>query len=822
MKLRIHCLFLYLIFNSITMKKLKKSLLVILSLIIALGLGIYFYLFSTKPQYEGEIEIKNISKNTEVFFDEYGIPHIYAANQKDAQVVLGYVHAQDRLWQMELMRRIAAGRLSELFGNKVSKTDTFFATLGIDENSEKAVAQLNKNSQSYILANAYLEGVNQYVQNGKTPVEFTLLGIEKKPFTLKDVYNIFGFMSFSFAMAQKTDPLLTDIRDSIGLEYLKDFGLNGSLGTIQLKSYNGLEIQSKATELKGSNYSEVSKQVTSLLEASPIPTFIGSNSWVIGGQKAKNGKVIFANDPHIGFAQPCTWYEAHISCPDYEIYGYYLAGTPFPLLGHNKKYAYGLTMFENDDVDFFSLEVNPKNQNQYWYENELKNFTIKKKTIKVKDSADIVLKYKKSIHGPIINEVMIGSYTNKPMALSWIYTQGKNQILDAVYHLSHSKNVTDFRANCQLIHAPGLNVMYGDAMGNISWTATGKLYKMPEGTNPNFILNGSNGKDDKKEYLDFSKNPSALNPSWNYVYSANNQPQAVDDYLYPGYYLPKDRATRIESLLAPKNNWTLTDVQKMIMDNTSSRSTKIVSEFLSQIETNNQPKNLSIASSILTNWNGSNNIDDVAPTIYNKFIYRYLENTFQDELGNEKFYALLSTHVVKQMIENQITNENSAWWDNSKTKDKKETRKEILQKSFEETIAELEKQLGNNVTKWTWSKVHTLEHVHPIGKVEALAPFFNVGKFEVAGSNEVINNLMFGFSNNGKYEVKAGPSTRRIIDFSDVENSVSILPTGNSGNPMSKHYNDQADLFIKGKFRKMKMNKKEIVASSTKLVFKPK
>ncbi len=791
------------------MKKLKKLLVILLSLILIIALGIYFYLLSTKPQYEGEVAIKNISKNTEVYFDEYGIPHIYAENQKDAQVVLGYVHAQDRLWQMELMRRIAAGRLSELFGNKVSKTDQFFVALGINENSEKAVANIDKNSESYKLSMAYLDGINQYLENGKTPIEFTLLGIEKKPFTLKDVYNIFGFMSFSFAMAQKTDPLLTDIRDNLGSAYLKDFGLDGSLGTQQIKSFKG----------EVSNYSEISKQVASLLDASPVQPFIGSNSWVIGGQKTKSGKVIFANDPHIGFAQPCTWYEAHISCPDYEIYGYYLAGTPFPLLGHNRKYAYGLTMFENDDVDFFAEEVNPKNANQYKYKNDYLDFKNHSKTIKVKDSAAIVLKYKESIHGPIINEVMTGSYSKKPTALSWIYTKDKNQILDAVYHLSHAKDVTDFRKSCELIHAPGLNVMYGDANGNISWTATGKLYKMPNNINPNFILDGSNGEDDKKEFLDFSKNPSALNPNWNYVYSSNNQPEAIDGYLYPGYYLPKDRAQRIVNLLEPKNNWTSTDVEKMILDNTSSRSSFIVAKSIGSLEFDKCTEIQSNVLKIMKNWYGSNNLNDIAPTIYNKFLYRYLENTFEDELGSEKFSAMLSTHFVKQMIENQIANDNSIWWDNLATKNKKETRKEILTKSFLETISELEKQLGNDISKWTWNKVHTLEHQHPIGKVKALAPLFNVGKFEVAGSNEVINNLMFGFSSNGKYEVKAGPSTRRIIDFSDVENSVSILPTGNSGNPMSKHYNDQAEMYNEGKFRKMKINKKEIIESSTKLVF---
>jgi penicillin amidase len=174
---------------------------------------------------------------------------------------------------------------------------------------------------------------------------------------------------------------------------------------------------------------------------------------------------------------------------------------------------------------------------------------------------------------------------------------------------------------------------------------------------------------------------------------------------------------------------------------------------------------------------------------------------------------------VKQIIEPQMANENSIWWDNIATKDKKENRSTILTKSFEEAVVSLEKQLGNNVWKWTWNKVHKLEHVHPIGQVKLFHSFFNVGKFDIAGSNEVINNLAFTYTDNQEHIVKAGPSTRRIIDFSDVENSVSILPTGNSGNPMSKHYNDQAEMYNKGQFRKMKMKKKEILETSTKLIF---
>ena len=692
------------------------------------------------------------------------------------------------------------------------KTDKFFAGICIDEYSKHAVANLNKNSQTYALATAYLDGINQYIDQGITPVELRILGIKQEKFTLKDVYNIFGYMSFSFAMAQKTDPLLTDIRDRFGMDYLKDFGIHGELGTKQLKSFKG----------KNKEYAEISKSVAGLLETSPVPAFIGSNSWVIGESKTKNGKVILANDPHIMYSQPGTWYEAHIICPDYEIYGYYIAGTPFPLLGHNHNYAYGLTMFENDDVDFFQEEDNPNDNKQYKTIDGFKNYTYKQKSIKVKDSADFKLNVKTSVHGPIVNGLLDGLKSDKSVAMSWIYTQQKNQILDAVYQLSHAKDLESFHKSIELIKAPGLNIMYGDVKGNIAWITSGKLYKVDKTVNTNFILNGANGIDDQKEWLPFAKNPSAVNPPWNYVYTSNNQPEAIDGYLYPGYYLPKDRAMRIDGLLAPKNNWTKEDVSKMITDNTSATAETIVANMTKPLNFSKFSENENRALAVLKEWKATHNLEDIAPTIYNKWIYWYLKDTFEDEFGVENFKLLLNTHIIKQTIEAQSNNPTSVWWDNINTKDKKETQSDILTQSFKEAVGSLETQLGSDVNQWQWEKVHKVEFQHPIGKVKLFSKFFNVGSFPIAGTNEVINNQMFIYSDDAEIMVKGGPSTRRIIDFSDIENSWCVLPTGQSGNPMSKHYNDQAALFINGKFRKMKLNKDEIIKTSTKLVFKPK
>lgn len=794
------------------MRRFKKFLLVLLVLIVVLAIALFAYIFHLKPKYEGELQLKNLEKETTVYFDEYGVPHIYADSEKDAMTALGYVHAQERLWQMELLRRIAPGKLSEIFGSVALKNDKFFAGIGIEEASAKAIAKLVKNSESYKLTQAYLDGINQYLEEGTTPIEFTLVGVKKEKFTIKDVYNIFGYMSFSFAMAQKTDPLLTDIKNKYGIEYLKDLGIEGEFNTTQIKS----------SKENIEDYTAVSKSITALLDKSPIPPFIGSNSWVAGPHKTKSGKVIFANDPHIGFSQPATWYEAHIVTPKHELYGCYLAGTPFPLLAHNRDYAYGLTMFENDDIDFYQEKNKTGDSNQYQTPEGFAKYEIRKKTIKIKDTSDVVLTVKSSRHGPIMNDLLDRLDRKNPIAMLWTYTNQPIQILDAAYGLSHAKNRDEFKKAVSLIAAPGLNVMYGDAKGNVGWWASGKLYKHDKGVNTHLILDGSSGKDDIKEYLDFSKNPSAENPEWGYVYSANNQPEAIDGFLYPGYYLPEDRAKRISGLMDAKSDWDKEAFSKMIYDNTSDVSVETVQNLISNIDLNALSASEKEAVNVLKSWKGTNNLEDVAPTIYNKWVYLYLKNTFEDEMGEDNFNMFLGVSVGKQVVANQIKNENSVWWDNIKTKNVKETRKDIVSKSFHEAVSDLQKQLGNTIADWKWGEVHTVEHEHPLGKVAALRGLFNVGPFASPGSNEVINNLFFGFTNEGKYYVKGGPSTRRIVDFSDIENSWSILPTGQSGNPFSKHYSDQAEMYNTGKFRKMKLNKDEIIKTSTKLVLKPK
>jgi penicillin amidase len=794
------------------MRIFQKILLAIGVLITLILIGGWMYFNSLKPDYSGEITLSNLENETSVYFDDYGIPHIYAQNQLDATTALGYVHAQDRLWQMELMRRIAPGRLSEIFGKDMLKNDRFFVSLGIEEASKKSMEKLNKNGEIYKLATAYLNGVNQFIENGPTPIEFTLVGIEKELYQLNDIYNILGYMSFSFAMAQKTDPLLSVLKEKLGADYLKELNIEISSNTTFIKN-------SKSTV---DNFSAMVASVNEVMKKSPVPPFIGSNSWVVSPKKTATGKVLFANDPHIAYSQPSVWYEAHIVTPNYEMYGYHLAGVPFPLLGHNRNYAYGLTMFENDDIDFYKEENHPTDSTKYKTPTGFDTYKTATKTIKVKDAEDEIITVRSSRHGPIMNDALDAVTQKEPVSMSWIYTQFDVEVLGALYTISRATEMKDVKKGAAMIHAPGLNIMYGDAKGNIAWWATGKLYKSKPEVNRSFILNGASGQDDPIEYLNFSENPMAENPPWNYVYSANNQPDSIANILYPGYYVPQDRAKRIVQLLEPKNNWNKESMSAMINDVTSSVAPSIVKEFAKNMDYNSFSKSQQKAIDVLQLWDGSNTVDQVAPTIYNKWIYLYLKNTFEDEMGAELFTQFLATHLSKIVIAKHLEKDNSIWWDDISTSKNIETKKEILSKSLAEAVASLEKQLGSDMKAWNWGKVHTLAHEHPLGKVAALKSYFNVGPFPINGAREVINNRGFDYTDTGLYKVNAGPSTRRIIDFSDVENSISILPTGQSGNPFSKHYKDQAEMYNKGEFRKMKMNEEEIKTVSTKLTISPK
>ncbi len=804
------------------MKVLKIVLISLASLaLLVLGGGFAFFQ-SLKPTYEGRTTVAGLSQQAEISYDAYGVPHISAQTDEDAFRALGYVHAQDRLWQMELIRRIAPGRLSEVFGPDMVETDQFFRTLGLGAYGTQSAAALRSRngSESLRLLEAYLGGINEFVNHGPTPIEFTLVGLEKTPFTLEDVYNTMGYLAFSFANAHKTEPVVSAMA-SLGPEYLKAFQLEIPDSTAILRSGTA-----------GPAFLSLPPKVSAVLMQLPTGPFMGSNSWVISPEKSTTGKVILCNDPHIGFAQPSVWYEAQLTSPGFNHYGHHLALIPFPMLIHSDRLATGLTMFENDDVDFFEEKINPENPGQYYATDHWEDFKVRREVIQVKGAEEVVLEVRETRHGPLINDVLPTFSGEKPIAMWWTYLQFPNQLAEAVLGMAKAKNIDDLRASAAMIHAPGLNVMYGDAQGNIAWWAAGKLVKRPDHVHAASLLDGASGKDEPVGYYDFSENPQSENPASGYVYSANNAAElhtAGERTIYPGYYLPENRARRIVQFLESKPKLGPSDMKTLLLDDLNLAALDLRDRLAGWVDTEKLSQTEKDALATYRAWDGRHALGAQGAALHFLWLGHAYELALRDEFlafdsvrGPELLTAFYDTHMAKTSKEQFVSDDTHPWWDDVTTTDRKESRREVLTRAFQQSVAALTAQLGPDPAAWTWEKVHTVEHPHPMGRVSALRSYFNVGPFAVSGSDDVVNNLGFNYHPDEVHTVTYGPSTRRIVDFSNLENCESILPTGQSGNPSSPHYRDQAPLYHAGTWRPMHFTPASIGrAAKKKLVLVP-
>jgi len=797
------------------MKILKRILIVLVAIVLLVVVSGYFYLKSTAPDYSGQLSLPGLKAEVEVLYDDYGVPHIYAQNEEDAYYALGYVHAQDRLFQMEMLRRAAGGRLSEILGEDLIKVDKMFRTLGINqfakEHAKKFLSSDTARFQKAALA--YQKGINQYIKTGKTPIEFTIIGIPKEEFKPEDIYLAVGFMSFGFAEGLRADPVLEKIRTEYGEEYLADFAVQTPTDAVKIKNYKGVVKNSQGDSLIAS--------INEALSKIPVPLWSGSNGWVVSGERTKSGKPILENDTHIGFGQPAVWYEAHLEYPEESFYGHHIAGIPFGLLGNNRFSGWGLTMFENDDSDFFLETVNPENSNQVKFKDQWEEMSSRKEIIKVKDKSDVELEVRSSRHGALVNGILDHTPKDQAVALSWSLTKETNLSLQAAWLLNHGKSFRDSEKAAAAFSAPGLNVMYGDVDGNIAWWACAKLPIRPAHVRSKLFLDGASGNDEYLGYYDFTKNPQSINPPWGYVYSANNQPDSVDGVLYSGYYYPKARAGRIVEYLNKEKKWLPDDMKEINLDVVSISTPEVAKEMASVLSTLNNPEFAPLID-LLQNWNGDHKQTDTAPSVYYNMISQIYYMSMKDEIGADALSSILATSVPKNSVTTFIKHENSKWWDDVSTKDAKETRAMIFEKAALKTLSLLKETCGDKPGDWIWGKIHTLKHKHPLGAISLLDKFFSVGPFSVDGGNEVLNNLHFDLDTTGYFQVNGGPALRKIMDFSDVEKGETVSPSGQSGNVMSPFYSDEAEMYATGKFRRMLMNREEIEnVSENRLVLSP-
>jgi penicillin amidase len=786
---------------------MKRSLTALALLIVVLAAGAGWYFYSKQPSRQGMVELQHLQGSVSVRYDERGVPHIRAENETDLYRALGYVHAQDRLFQMEVLRRLARGELAEVLGPKLLDTDKLMRSLRIRERAETYFANLDKQSPSFIAMQAYLDGINQYQDSHAKPVEFDVLGIPKRPFTAQDTISIAGYMAYSFAAAFRTEPLLTFVRDQLGPQYLSVFDLDWQPKGV---------LNATAPPLASADWKDLNalaRLSEQALADNGLPQFEGSNAWVVAGSRTQSGKPLLAGDPHIRFSAPSVWYEAHLSAPGFELYGHYQALMPFASLGMNHDFGWSITMFQNDDLDLIAEKVNPSNPNQVWYRGKWVDMTTSEQQIAVKGQAPVTLVLRQSPHGPIVNDALGSGVGKTPIAMWWAFLESQNPILDGFYQLNRADTLAKARGAAAKIQAPGLNVVWANAKGDIGWWAAAQLPKRPAGVRPWFILDGSTAEADKDGFYPFSANPQEENPARGYIVSANFQPVSPTGMEIPGYYNLADRGQQLNHQLSDRAvKWDLENSQKLQLGTTTAYGPRLLAPLLPVLrEVLSDPAELKLVEQ-LAQWQGDYPLDSTSATLFNQFLFNLADAAMRDELGNDFFETLLSTRVIDAALPRLAASADSPWWDNRNTL-VKETRADTVKAAWQASIAHLKTTLGADFTQWQWGSAHTLTHGHPLGQQKPLDLFFNVGPFAAPGTHEVPNNLSAKIGP-APWPVTYGPSTRRLIDFADPAHSLTVNPVGQSGVLFDSHYDDQAEAYIEGIYFQAHLNDEEVSANT--------
>ena len=775
------------------MRRIVKTLgwalagLVVLAVVAAV-----WFVLHRLPQREGQLPLRGLSAPVSVHYDEWGVPHLQAANEADLYRALGFVHAQDRLFQMEILRRLARGELAEVVGPKALPSDRLFRTLGLRAHADALARQLDPQQPATQALLAYLDGVNQYQDSRPAPLEFAVLGIPKRPFTPQDTLSVVGYLAYSFAAAFKTEPVMTQIRDQLGADYLKDFDLAWHPQGVTETAALGL----KDSDWRG--LQQIAALSQRALQDAGLPQFEGSNAWVISGAHTASGKPVLAGDPHIAFATPSVWYEAHVQAPGFELYGHFMALTPVALLGHNAQFGWSLTMFQNDDVDLVAETTDAEHPDQVRVKGVWQPMTTRQEIIAVKGEAPVTLNLRHTPHGPVINEVLGEDAPTRPIALWWALYESDNPVLDAFYRLNRASTLDLARAAAEGIHAPGLNVVWANAQGDIAWWAAARLPIRPPGVNPTFILDGRTGEADKPGFLPFAQNPHGENPARGWIVSANHQP--AGEQPVPGYYALGDRAARLaQQLAARREPWDAATAHALQLDVQTGYARRVLAPLTPALQVAVAPADAPLLQELLT-WSGEFRTDLVAPTLFQQFLYELAREAMQDELGTAAFDNLRRTRALDHLLPRLAANAHSPWWDRKDTPATRETRDDAVRAAWQATLRHLRATFGDDTRQWRWGQAHTLTHKHPLGRQAPLDKVFNVGPFPAPGTREVPNNLAQPFGP-APWEVTYGPSTRRVIDFAQPELALGINPVGQSGVWGDPHYRDQAEAWLRGDSR---------------------
>ncbi len=779
------------------MKVLKRIIQVLLVLIIIIIIAGFIFIRHISrralPDYNADISLKGLTADVEVFRDHYGIPHVYAETEKDLYTAVGYLMAQDRLWQMDLLRRVTLGRLSEIFGEDYVETDQLLRALRF---SEKSKQLLNLTEPKVLDAfKAFADGINQYIASHplKLPPEFAILGYKPEPWEIYHSFNLIGYMAWDLK-AGWSELLLEKIRgmtDSIHMvEIMPDISVYKSL------VYPGFD----TAMVPLSVVSDLMK-LSGKLENLGVEIFNGSNNWAVSGERSVTGKPLLANDMHLSLSIPGIWYQMHQVVKDnLNVTGLVLPGQPLVVCGHNEKIAWGMTNTYVDNMDFYMEKINPEDSIQYLYMDEWKNFKVKREQILIKGGDTVWRNNVFSHRGPVISGFK--KIPEETITMHWVGDEFSNEIR-TVYLLNRAGNWEEFKEALKTFLSISQNIVYADQEGNIGlFCAAGIPVRKRTGTFG--LLPGWTDESNWKGMVPFEELPYSYNPHTGFVSSANNK--TVDEtypYHIGSWYALPYRIDRIRELLVEKEILSVDDFRIIQLDQKSKMATHFQPALLKALSNRDELSGLERQClKLIETWNGTMNKTSPEAAIFEVFYIHLKENLFSDELGAALFDNLNNVSSIIRPAVYRILERNGSTWADDVTTEEIESLADIYIRSFVEAVNDLQQRFGDNPLKWEWGNLHQITLKHPLSSVRILDRLFslNRGPFPVSGSFHTVSP--YTYSAGDPSNVGHGSSHRHIFSFDNWDESLTVIPTGNCGIPAGRHYCDQTKMYIEGDYHK--------------------
>ena len=747
--------------------------------------GLWSVAFGGRALQSQTIRVPGLSAPVTIVRDAMGVPHIYADSYADGWFALGFVHAEDRLWQMDIQYRAAAGRLSEILGPSMLSTDEFFRTIGLDRVAASAATAREAAGQlDGTVMNAYVAGVNAYISSldpPDYPIEFKLLGYKPEPWSVQKslaegALIAWGLMGDLYDLEYNL--LVQKLGAAQAQELFPDYP-----AAAQYPIQPASVVPTEGSLLSAAAAQDILRKAA--LAAPWIPDFegAGSNNWAVAGTRTATGMPILDADPHLQFQLPAVWYEADLHTPPFQFNGvsysgFNLRGATFPgipafFFGTNGHIAWGETNTGADVNDFFVEHLSP-NGTQYEHGGAWHPVTVYDEPIEVKGGGVVDFQVKATDHGPILTE----QDENVSMQSTIVYF---GQELQAMLGINLAQDSDQFNASAQYWHVPAQNIIYADnngPHGNIGIRSTG-WYPIRGNFSGRLPVDGSNASYGWIGFVPFADYPHSWDPPSGYVWS-NNQVPFPPSYAYasslgslfdPGY-----RARRIYELLAGDSMVTLADMQSFQLDILDTAAQSLVPYLLAAVHPTDGVATQAL--NLLSAWDYNMDVNSSAATIWYTFMTYYVEDTFGDEYAAAGASNL--TYPQFNTLENLTLHDpTSHWFDNvSGVSVVPQDRDVVIRQAFNDTMTHLAELLGPTPASWTWGLIHFREFDHLSG-----LPAFQRGPYPAGGDGFTLNVA-------GGLIATGGPSWRQIIDFSNLDNSLSIYPGGQSGDPLSVHYDD--------------------------------